>query len=251
VTFDPPQAVLGPQHRRLLAPLGERALLSLAVADRCLRFDRDLAAMHYRDFVRDLLVQFGAKHLILGFNHHLEFQRQELRNALPRWARKWVQVTRACGRWTAKRFPAPVRHLLDEARSNRLATLGRLTVTRTVVPASVAGGPWDRRNLELPADKLFPAHGVYVIGFGWATGYSWRLERRRGADFRGGSVPGVEAHLLDFDGDLYGHRLQVHVLSRLRAECAFADSAQLVAQIHQDLDAARSLPAWNDWARQM
>ena len=49
----------------------------------------------------------------------------------------------------------------------------------------------------------------------------------------------VEVHLLDFDGDLYGARLQVDLLERLRDERRFDDAAALIAQMKLDEAAAR------------
>jgi riboflavin kinase / FMN adenylyltransferase len=50
----------------------------------------------------------------------------------------------------------------------------------------------------------------------------------------------VEVHLLDFDGDLYGARLTVELLERLRAEHRFPDAEALVAQMKRDDVAARA-----------
>ncbi|HGG60982.1 MAG TPA: bifunctional riboflavin kinase/FAD synthetase [Gammaproteobacteria bacterium] len=49
----------------------------------------------------------------------------------------------------------------------------------------------------------------------------------------------AEIHLLDFDGDLYGRRITVRFLKKLRAEKKFDDFQALVAQINQDIEAAR------------
>lgn len=51
----------------------------------------------------------------------------------------------------------------------------------------------------------------------------------------------VEAHLLDFEGDLYGARLRVHLVARLREERRFAGLDELRQQIDRDLEAARAL----------
>jgi riboflavin kinase/FMN adenylyltransferase len=51
----------------------------------------------------------------------------------------------------------------------------------------------------------------------------------------------VEAHVLDFDGDLYGHRVSVGFSHRLRGQATFADLDELIAQIHADIAEARRL----------
>jgi riboflavin kinase/FMN adenylyltransferase len=53
--------------------------------------------------------------------------------------------------------------------------------------------------------------------------------------------PRVEAHLLDFDRDLYGKEVQLDFLSRLRNEQRFSSVQALVDQIHQDIQKARDL----------
>ena len=49
----------------------------------------------------------------------------------------------------------------------------------------------------------------------------------------------VEAHLLDFDGDLYGTRLRLEFLRRLRGEKRFASVDALVDQMRLDVEEAR------------
>jgi riboflavin kinase/FMN adenylyltransferase len=111
-------------------------------------------------------------------------------------------------------------------------------------------------NLELPADKLWPAHGVYAtrtylhIG---ADPYVYNSVTNLGVR---PTVDGVqrrfETHLLDFpppgqDGDLYGQSLTVEFVARLRGEQRFDSLAELVAQIHYDIGVARSLLAVPDF----
>ena len=54
-------------------------------------------------------------------------------------------------------------------------------------------------------------------------------------------VPLMEAHLFDFDGDLYGKHLSVELIAYLRPEAKFPDQAALIAQIGQDARTARGI----------
>ena len=49
----------------------------------------------------------------------------------------------------------------------------------------------------------------------------------------------IEAHLLDYDGDLYGRRVRVEYLRFLRPECRFEGLDALRAQLRRDLEATR------------
>ena len=51
----------------------------------------------------------------------------------------------------------------------------------------------------------------------------------------------VEAHILDFDGDLYGRRVGIEFISRLRGMIKFDDAAALIAQMKQDVARAREI----------
>jgi riboflavin kinase/FMN adenylyltransferase len=51
----------------------------------------------------------------------------------------------------------------------------------------------------------------------------------------------AEVHLLDFDGDLYGVRLGVQLLARLRDEQRFADADALVTQMRHDAERGRAV----------
>lgn len=57
----------------------------------------------------------------------------------------------------------------------------------------------------------------------------------------GGVEPLLEAHLFDFAGDLYGRRIEVEFVARLRDEEKFADLPTLVAQMHRDAEQARRI----------
>jgi len=141
------------------------------------------------------------------------------------------------------------------------ASLGRPhAVEGVVVAGNRRGGPvlgMPTANLDLPAGIAIPADGVYAghltdevpegsgepqggapvgrpvarpAAVSVGTNPQFGSERRR-----------VEAHVLDFDGDLYGHRVSVGFAHRLRGQAIFADVEELAAQMRADVDQARRL----------
>ena len=95
-------------------------------------------------------------------------------------------------------------------------------------------------NLEPPPRKLLPPDGVYAVWVEWAGG-------RAGGMMNQGPRPTVwdrrrrlEAHLFDFDGDLYGRRVRVEWVTRLRDVQQFDSLAALQAQLELDRQQARS-----------
>lgn len=103
-------------------------------------------------------------------------------------------------------------------------------------------------NLDLPADLALPQVGIYAglcrraDGSLYGSAISVGLRPTFASSARGSSVvPLVEAHLLDFSGDLYDERLAVCFLERLRDERRFAHVDELVAQMRADIEATRAI----------
>ena len=90
-------------------------------------------------------------------------------------------------------------------------------------------------NLDVPSDRLLPPKGIYA---GAALGHRAAISIGVNPHY-GGTALRVEAHLLDFDGDLYGRRLVLELWQRLRDERAFASEAELIDAIAADVEATR------------
>lgn len=97
-------------------------------------------------------------------------------------------------------------------------------------------------NLAVGEERAYPAHGVYAC---WASigGGRWPAVTNIGVrpTFEQTKVPTIEAHLLDFGGDLYGKDLALAFVARLRPEKKFNGVDALVAQIKADIEQARRI----------
>ena len=128
------------------------------------------------------------------------------------------------------------------------ASLGRpYAVEGTVVVGDRRGRPLlgiPTANLAVPEGIALPADGVYA---GHLTDQADSLARPAaisvGTNPQFGTERRVEAHVLDFDGDLYGHRVSVDFTHHLRGQAVFAGTDELIAQMHADIDQARRLAA--------
>jgi riboflavin kinase/FMN adenylyltransferase len=112
----------------------------------------------------------------------------------------------------------------------------------------------DRRGRELgfPTANLrsdylpaMPANGIYAgrvteAGSGVASGHPALISIGTRPTFHDGAAVLAEVHLLDFDGDLYGVRLGVELLTRLREQQRFPNADALVAQMRRDAIAGRA-----------
>ena len=89
-------------------------------------------------------------------------------------------------------------------------------------------------------DLVAPEYGVYACRVGdRPAAVNVGVRPTFGADLH----PLVEAYLLDFDGDLYGERLTVEFISRLRGELRFQSVPELIDQMQRDVERTRELLA--------
>lgn len=102
-------------------------------------------------------------------------------------------------------------------------------------------------NLGIESTYLIPKEGVYagvtILGDGSAHATAISLGRR--PTFYDDGWELLEAHLLDFDGDLYGSKVRVLFSELLRNQRKFASMHELKAQLHLDIACTRSLDPVN------
>lgn len=117
-----------------------------------------------------------------------------------------------------------------------------------IISGTVLRGFRMGRELGFPTANIkdemicLPPNGVYA---GWAvledgTKHATMLNIGVRPTF-GGETLSIEAHLFNFDGNLYGQELRVQLRSRLRSEVAFPDVEALKAQLRRDAAEARKL----------
>lgn len=254
-TFDPhPRAVLRPgeEPRLLTTPEArEEMLLELGVDEvRKIRFDRDLSRKSPGGFVHDVLVgELGAGVVVVGenfrFGHKAAGDFDDLRRHMRETGGEAVAVPiLALGEGVNS---SRIRASISEGAAREAAELlGRPYSVRGEV---VVG---DRRGhtIGFPTANVLPDPRVLVPATGVYAGYVRVGNQRYRACTNVGVAPTfdrrerkVEAHLLDYDGDLYGKTVDVAFLERLRPEKRFDSIDELKAQIAQDVEEARRLLA--------
>jgi riboflavin kinase / FMN adenylyltransferase len=237
VTFDPhPRVVFGNQVE-LLSTLERRLELldELGVDDTLvIEFTLELARLEPGEFVEEVLRPIGAEVVVAGTDFRFARGRQADLGTLAEHGFDVREVALLPNVSSTR-----IRDLIRQGRVEEAAPLlGRaVEVEGTVVTGDARGGTlgFPTANFRVPPNLLVPAFGIYAgatdehraaISIGMNPHYGGR-ERR------------VEAHLLDFSGDLYGRRLVLEVWQRLRDEQAFDSEADLIAQIAQDVETAR------------
>jgi len=241
----PPQVMSRRQRLEALENEGVTACVMV-------QFDAELAAVSAEEFVERVLVGLlHVQHLSVGadfrFGHGGAGDVALL-----------VQMGERLG------FAVEVIHNIEDEELGRVsssrvreailqgdvATAARMMDRPVAVRGSVVHGDARGRELGFPTanlgagedelEGLLPAEGVYA---GWAIidGVTYQAAISVGVNltFEPDGKPRVEAYLLDFTGDLYGKRMEVHFAERLRGMVAFAGVDALVERIREDVRETR------------
>ena len=138
-----------------------------------------------------------------------------------------------------------IRALISEGRMEEAAGfLGRYpTVTGRVIVGAGRGKElgFPTANLEVLETRLIPADGVYAVRIQWGAENHPAVANVGTRPTFGEGKRLVEAHILDFEGDLYGEELRLEFIERLRPERRFPSVEELVSQMQMDLSRARRI----------
>jgi riboflavin kinase / FMN adenylyltransferase len=242
----PPLITMYEQKAELIEKAGIDVLI-------CIPFTMEFAALSARRFVEDILVdRIGMKAIVVGQDYTFGNKREGNVALLQRYAEElgfkvvvadWIQSSVGSNRISS----TAIRDLVMDGRVDKAAKmLGRdYQIRGTVARGRDRGGkllgiPTANINLN---DELCPKVGVYAVivtvgdkrYLGVANiGYSPTFDDH---------VFTVEAHILDFKEDIYGQRIMVNFVRRLREEIKFDGIPELIRQINQDIADAREILA--------
>jgi len=257
VTFDRhPAEVVRPESAPKLITTPEQKLELLDATgylDLCfvLRFDEARSREPAEDFVREVLVDAArARLVVVGADFHFGQGRGGDVALLQRMGTELgfevigVGLEAAAGGtiYSSTR----IRELLAEGDVTAVAALlGRPHAVRgRVVEGDRRGRElgYPTANVAVPGRCCLPADGIYAGVFVGADGIA-RMAAvslgRRPTFYEAAETSLLEAHVLDFAGDLYGQEVEVRFMARLRGEIKFDSVEALVGQIGRDVEDTR------------
>ena len=262
LTFDPhPARALGREPPPLLTRLARKVELVTRVDPRLRvsveRFDAAFAAQSPEEFAERVLVgRHRATDVVVGDNFRFGRARSgdmetlaEVGRALGFQARSVALVGDARGPYSSTRARAAI-------AAGDLAEVEAVLGRPHMVSGVVVEGDRRGRTIGFPTcnlaevEEALPPFGVYAVLVD-REGPSGATALARGVANLGvrptvkhaGAAPTLEVHLFDLDEDLYGARLRVHLVQRLRPEQTFAGVAALKAAIGDDARRAREVLA--------
>lgn len=225
----------------------ERAGLDIAAV---LPFDAALAALSADDFVKRVLVDgLGARHVIIG--HDFFFGRK--RGGTPETMRA-AATELGFGLTIIPPVAEDGEVFSSSAIRLRLAQgdvkgAARLLGRTWCIEGKVVGGArrgtglgYPTANIPLPRGTAL-GHGIYAVRVNFDG------QSHEGAAYLGtrptydDGMPVLEVFLFDFDGDLYGHVIEVEFVDFIRPDRKFDSSEALIEQMQKDVARARDILA--------
>jgi len=252
LTFDPhPIEVLRPgSPPRLITTIDERVgLLGDAGIDSVGVLDLgEIKELEAAEFVRDVLVsKLAVGQLVVGEDFRFGRDRSGDVTLLAELAgehRFELEVIALLAEGDAPLSSSRIRVLIEEGEVSSAADLlgSRFSMTNVVVHGDERGRElgFPTANLRPPDRKVVPANGVYSC-FALLDGVRHDAAVNVGVrpTFGGGDLL-VEAHILDFDDELYGRDLTVEFVEHIRPELTFPGVDELVTRMGEDVEETRA-----------
>jgi riboflavin kinase/FMN adenylyltransferase len=255
LTLEPhPRSVLKPEvgpFRLTPAATKLRLLKQYGVDDVIIQtFSPDFSTIEAAEFANRFLVQdFGARHVVAGFDFVFGHKRAGNMDLL----RTWLSA-HGIGVTEVTPFRDSTGEVMSSSRTRELLQKGDTATAEHILgrPWSITGkvehGAQRGASLGFPTaniglgEHLRPKIGVYAV----TVGYPGELALYKGVANIGvrptvdGKTELLEVHLFDFRGDLYGKELEVNLMRFLRPEQTFDNLESLREQIKQDVQNAKS-----------
>ena len=256
VTFHPhPMSVLRPElaphelstlerRAQLIEQLGPDELVVL-------RFTREFSELDHERFAERVLSEaLGARHVVVGGNFRYGHRAQGTVETLEEQGRRFGFSVEAAPLLELNGVPVSSSRIRDLIAAGDVEQAALLLGRPPWVEGTVIRGDGRGRGLGFATANLSPAPRSALPVRGVYAGRAHLDDRSRPAAISVGFNPTfsdardrvrIEAHLLDFDEDIYGRRLRLDLVRRLRDEERYASIEKLVAQVHRDIAAVRAL----------
>lgn len=206
-------------------------------------FSKEFSRLTALDFVRDILVnQLNTSKLIIGYDHHFGKNREGNINQLREYSLLYDFSVEEIPAQDIDDVSVSSTKIRNALKDGELKTANKYLgyeykLSGEVINGKKLGGSigFPTANIDVKEDyKLIPKTGVYaiktsingIVYFGMMNiGYRPTVD---------GDHQTIEVHIFDFDGDLYGKKIQISLLYFLREEQKFDSIDDLIAQLNKD-----------------
>jgi riboflavin kinase/FMN adenylyltransferase len=211
-------------------------------------FNQEVANMSAFEFMARLQRHLGLRHLCVGPDFALGHRRE---GDIPTLQRIGLQFGYSLDVFNPVKLDGRIvssSNIRSALADGEIESVNRLLGRAYLISGRVVRGDGRGRTIGIPTanldvwiERVLPKSGVYAC-LVEVDGKTLKAVSNIGVrpTFQNRPVPSrVEAHILDFDRDLYDRHIRISFVSRLRDEKRFPNAQALVNQIHQDIHQAR------------
>ncbi len=212
-----------------------------------LPFDEAVQKMPWQDFLHQLIERYEAVHLVAGHDYRFGYRNEGTPEKLREFCKEHGIGCDIIPCVYQEGVAVSSRHIRTLLQEGDVETAQKFLGYRYTLGGEVIHGKGRGRkelfptaNLSVASEKLIPKDGVYATRAILESGAVYAAVTNVGSNPTvDGDCVSVESFLPDYTGDLYGQKLRIEFVRRLRDEIKFESVAALKAQIAQDLEEAK------------
>ncbi len=227
-----------------IALLAESGTDSIAVLD----FDKKQSMMSAREFMEKVLRDvYNVRMLLIGYDHHFGHNREEGFEDYVRFGKEiGIEVVQAKPLQLEEGITPSSTFIRKALQNGDVDTANAILGYPYFIEGTVVGGFQNGRklgfptaNLDVEAEKLVPATGVYLVRVGNSHYGMLNIGIRPTLD--NGDTRSIEVNIFDFRDNIYSQQLRLEFLTFIRQEQKFSSIEQLQEQLEKDEQVCRSL----------
>ena len=215
-------------------------------------FTKDFSELSAEDFVKTLLVDIlNAKHIIIGYDHQFGKNRSAGIDDLKIFGKQFGFEVDEISVQDVDDVAVSSTKIRNALNQGDITTANNYLGYSYFLTGTVIKGKGLGRQIDFPTAnisieetyKLIPKQGVYVVKTSIESKTVFGMMNIGTNPTVNGKEQSIEVHLFDFNADIYGAKLKVELLHRLRDEHHFESMDDLKSQLYQDKQDALNLIA--------
>ncbi|MDO3693730.1 bifunctional riboflavin kinase/FAD synthetase [Wenyingzhuangia sp. chi5] len=206
-------------------------------------FDKEFSNLGAFDFVRDVLVnQLNVKELVVGYDHRFGKNREGDFEQLKEYSHTFDFNIKEIKAQDINNTAVSSTKIRTALKSGDIQTANEFLTTPFFIHGTVVKGQqlgntigFPTANIEIPqVYKLTPKNGAYIIKATHKENIYYGMLNIGNRPTVSGKNKTIEAHLFNFDSDIYGNDIKIEFLQFLREEQNFKSIEGLKEQLEKD-----------------
>lgn len=207
-------------------------------------FTIEFSRLSATEYVRDVLVNgLGIKKLVIGYDHHFGRNRTGGLDELSELAATYRFVVEEIPAQEIDDVKVSSTKIRKALHQGNIKTANQFLESRYMLTGTIVEGDKLGRTIGFPTanirlnepTKLVPANGVYAVTIQLDNGsYKGMLNIGKRPTVSNTTATTIEVHIFDFHNEIYGNKIRVELLDKIRDEVEFDNVDELQSQLEKD-----------------